>query len=104
MRHAVSVLFIALAIMTLWARADNMKAFPAAEKGMARYVLSLPQETNEANLKVEIVIGKTIQIDAENRYFFAGKIETKIATGWGFPYYVLPELGPLAGTLMAVDP
>jgi ecotin len=31
-------------------------------------------------------------------------VETRIAQGWGFTYYVLPKLGPMAGTLMAVDP
>jgi ecotin len=84
--------------------ADNMKAFPAPEKGMTRYVLALPKEENEANLKVELVIGKTVQLDPNNRYFFGGKLETRTAKGWGFAYYVLPKLGPIAGTMMAVDP
>ena len=80
-----------------------MKAFPAPGKGMTRYVLPLPKEENEDALKIELVIGKTVQLEPNNHYFFAGKVEIKVAQGWGFNYYVLPKLGPMAGTLMAVD-
>ena len=92
------------AVVTIATAVDNMKAFPAAKFGMVRFVLPLSKEENETALKVELVIGKTVQLDANNKYFFGGKVETKIAQGWGFPYYVLPKLGPIAGTLMAVDP
>jgi ecotin len=104
MTNLAFIVVLACVSMVTVAAANNMKAFPAAEKGMVRYVLALPEEENEANLKVELLIGKTVQVDAENKYFFGGKVETRIAQGWGFTYYLLPKLGPLAGTLMAVDP
>ena len=44
------------------------------------------------------------QLDEGNRYFFGGKIEAENIEGWGFTRYVISELGPMAGTLMAVDP
>jgi ecotin len=50
------------------------------------------------------VAGKTVQVDEGNRYFFGGRIEAETVQGWGFPRYVVPELGPMAGTLMAIDP
>jgi ecotin len=84
--------------------ADNMKAFPPAEEGMVRYVLQLPKQADESSFKVELMIGKTVQIDERNRYFFAGKIEEETIQGWGFTLYKVGNLGPMAGTLMAVDP
>src|ERR1700683_4603028 len=37
--------------------ADNMRAFPPAEKGMTHHVIRLPQEKDEAALKVEVIVG-----------------------------------------------
>ena len=84
--------------------ADNMKAFPPPEKGMLRYVIAVPEKPDEDALKVELIVGKKVTTDAANRYFFGGKLETEMIKGWGFERYVLRKLGPMAGTLMAVDP
>jgi len=81
-----------------------MKAFPPAEEGMVRYVLQLPKEEDESALKVELIVGKTVQVDEQNRYFFGGKIEEETIKGWGFTRYKVSRLGPMAGTRMAVDP
>ena len=43
--------------------ADNMKAFPPAEEGMVRYVLQLPKQDDESAFKVELIVGKTVQVD-----------------------------------------
>ena len=83
---------------------SNMKAFPPAEAGMVRYVLQLPAEQDESALKVELIVGKTVLVDAANTYFFAGTIEARNIEGWGFTRYVVSQLGPMAGTLMAVNP
>jgi ecotin len=53
---------------------------------------------------VELIIGKTVQADEENRYFFGGKIVAETIQGWGFTLYKVNDLGPMAGTLMAIDP
>jgi ecotin len=84
--------------------ADNMKAFPPAEKGMVRHVLQLPKKDNESGYKVELIVGKTVQVDAVNSYFFGGKIEEETIEGWGFPRHILKTLGPMGGTLIGVDP
>jgi ecotin len=84
--------------------ADDMKAFPPAEEGMTRHVIRLPKQEDESAFRVELIIGKTVKTDAINRYFFAGTLETENIPGWGFDRYVLRKLGPMAGTLMAVDP
>jgi ecotin len=83
---------------------DNMKAFPPAEAGMVRHVLQLPKQDDEYAFKVELIVGQTVKVDGGNRYFFAGKIEERTVEGWGFTCYVVGKLGPMAGTLMAVDP
>ena len=93
-------LFATLAVQA----ADNMKAYAPADAGMVRHVLQLPKQADEYAFKVELIVGKTVQVDAVNNYFFGGKIEEKIIEGWGFPRYDVGKLGPMAGTLMAVDP
>ena len=84
--------------------ADDLRAFPAAEAGMVRHVLQLPKQGEESDFRVELIVGKTVEVDERNRYFFAGRIEEETITGWGFPRYVVSPLGPMAGTLMAIDP
>ena len=84
--------------------ADNMKAFPPAEEGMVRYVINLPEQEDETGWRVELLVGQTVQLDAANRYFFAGTLETETIEGWGFDRHILRQLGPMAGTLMAMDP
>lgn len=84
--------------------ADNMQAFPPAEKGMVRYVLQLQEQEDESAFKVELLVGKTVPVDEGNRYFFGGKIDEENIPGWGFTRYVVSKLGPMAGTQMAVDP
>jgi ecotin len=82
----------------------NLKAFPPADQGMTRHVLMLAPQEHEDSLRVELQIGKTVHTDAANRYFFAGNLKAVNIDGWGFTRYVLAELGPMAGTLMAVSP
>lgn len=84
--------------------ADNMKAFPPPDAGMARFVINVPPKKDEFAFKVELLVGKTVKTDARNRYFFGGMLKTETIAGWGFERYVLPEIGQMAGTLMAVDP
>ena len=99
----LAALWFLLAVSAVPA-ADDMRAFPAAEVGMVRYVLQLPKQGEESAFKVELIVGKTVDVDERNRYFFAGRIEEETIKGWGFPRYVVSALGPMAGTLMAIDP
>lgn len=103
MLHLMMALLLSCATLSAQA-ADNMKAFPPAEEGMVRHVLQLPQRDDEYAFKVELIVGKTVLVDEANRYFFAGKIEEETIEGWGFPRYNVGTLGPMGGTLMAVDP
>jgi len=100
----IGTLATPLVAATSTSAAANLEAFPAAEADMVRHVIELPQLPDESLVKVELMVGKTVNLDAENQYFFAGKLETESIPGWGFARYILPALGPMAGTRMAVDP
>lgn len=82
----------------------ELKAFPPAGEGMSRFVIMLPHRNAEGLLKVQLLVGKTMKLDSRNRYFFGGKLEKVTILGWGYDRYALNSLGPMAGTLMAVDP
>jgi ecotin len=83
---------------------DNMKAFAPPEKVMVRYVLQVQKQEDESAFKVELIVGRTVEVDEGNRFFFGGKIDEETIKGWGFPRYNVSNLGPMAGTMMAVDP
>ncbi len=105
MKHWSTVLVLLLLTACRAATAvDPLQAFPAAEPGMTRHVLQLPALPDEFSAKVELQVGKTVKTDADNRYHFAGTIETETISGWGYPRYLLKSLGPMAGTLMAPRP
>lgn len=100
---AITVLLLLFAIPPGQA-ADDLRAFPPADEGMVRHVLQLLKQADESAFKVELIVGKTVEIDRDNRYFFGGRIEEGTIKGWGYTRYLVSALGPLAGTLMAVDP
>ncbi|MFZ5569920.1 MAG: ecotin [Thermodesulfobacteriota bacterium] len=102
-------IWAAMVLMILFAApvsqaGDNLKAFPPAEAGMVRCVLQLPRQEDESSFRVELLVGQTVLIDKQNRYFFGGKIAAETISGWGFTCYRVSDLGPMAGTRMAVNP
>ena len=98
-----TLMFLLLASPLTFA-ADNMKAFPPAEKGMVRHVLQLDEKDDESLFRVELIVGKRVLLDEANHYFFGGVIEKETIAGWGFTQYKVNDIGPMGGTLMAVDP
>jgi len=100
---AVTAKFFIFIVCTVYA-GDNMKAFPPPDKGQIRYVIHLAERDDESNYQVELIVGQTVKIDESNQYFFGGQIKKENLVGWGFTRFVVSELGPMAGTRMAVDP
>jgi len=102
-----TVLFAALALAASALAGDETshweKAYPLAEAGMTRHVLHLPSLDDESLLKVELIVGKTVETDGVNHYFYAGKIEEQMVEGWQYPRYNA-SAGPLGSTLMGVEP
>jgi len=103
-RALAATVLLFLCVVSAGHAADNMKAFPPAGEGVVRYVVELPKQADESAFKVELIVGRMVEVDEWNRYFFGGKIERESVKGWGFPLYRVKTLGPMAGTLMAVDP
>ena len=101
--YSMTALWLLAVALCVYA-GDNMIAFPPPEEGMIRYVLQLPKQDDESAFRVELIAGKTGLVDERNKYFFGGKIEEKTIEGWGFPCYNVSKLGPMAGTMMAIDP
>ena len=101
--HTITVLGLFFTVLSVHA-GDNLKAFPPPDKGSVRYVLQLPKLDDESTHKVELIVGKTVLLDEKNQYFFGGKIQQETIKGWGFPRYIVSEIGPMAGTRMAIDP
>jgi len=83
-----------------------LKAFPAADEGMVRYVINLPHKERgeEDDFKVEITVGKEILTDGVNGYHLGGKVDAQPLKGWGFTYYEVLKFGPVATTRKAVPP
>ena len=82
----------------------ELKPYAQADEGMQRYVIELPALEDESLRKVELVVGKTVPTDGVNRHFFGGRITREVVQGWGYSYYELKAIGPMAGTLMAGPP
>lgn len=80
---------------------EPLEAFPPAKDGMIRHVIELPEQENEELFRVELIVGKTVEVDPVNQHFLGGNLQEQDLAGWGYSYFVLEQFGPLAGTLMA---
>lgn len=79
---------------------DKIAPYPQPEKGMSRQVIFLEPQQDETRFKVELLIGKTLEVDC-NRHMLSGTLETRTLSGWGFDYLVMDKMSPPASTMMA---
>lgn len=84
-------------------QADDLKPYPAAEAGESRNVIRLPAAEDESRLRVELIIGKTMEIDC-NQHWFGGKFDREVVAGWGYSFYRLSDVSGPASTMMACPP
>jgi ecotin len=82
---------------------DDLKPFPPAAAGQHRIVIRVPEVANPEDLKVEVMVGRSIRVDC-NRHGFSGNVTREEAQGWGFSYYVLDDLRGPVSTMMACPP
>ncbi|MCB5948311.1 serine protease inhibitor ecotin [Enterobacter sp. TCD1-1] len=79
---------------------EKIAPYPKADKGMKRQVIQLPAQQDEANFKVELLIGKTLEVDC-NQHRLGGQLESKTLEGWGYDYYVFDKVTSPVSTMMA---
>lgn len=82
------------------ASSDDMKPFPEAGDGEARHVIRLPALDDEAAAKIELLVGKGIEVDC-NQHWFGGNLTAEVVEGWGYSYYRVAGIGGPASTLKA---
>lgn len=78
----------------------NLAPFPKSQDGFQRYVIHLPANGTDETYQVELIAGKTAEVDC-NQHRLNGQIAEKDLAGWGYNYYEFTTQGQMASTMMA---
>ena len=76
---------------------QDLESFPIADIGYKKVYIHVPEENEEENFKIELFIGKSVDVDCNN-YFMLGQINEEILDGFGYKYYKIISNGEIAGT------
>lgn len=102
MRSATLLFAVSISAVMTDEGHKELNVYPKASKGMTRFVVELPKESDESTLQVEIIVGKVISMDPVNHARFGGKLLTSVIKGYGYPYYTVEDLGNISSTLIGV--
>ena len=83
--------------------ADDLNPFPTPGDGYRRVVIRLPVVDTPDDHRVELIFGKTMEVDC-NRQVLSAQLTRKVAQDWGYDYFVLDNIRRPASTLMACPP
>lgn len=79
---------------------EDLHPWPEAGAGEVRWVFEVPALEREQDFKVEIMVGKELEVDC-NKRMIGGNLARETIQGWGYPLYRISQIGPAASTLMA---
>lgn len=100
---AAALITLFLPLLAAGGEPSTLAPFPAAEDGMMRLVIELPEmPRDEANYSVELVAGQTVVTDGVNQVRLDTALEPRNLEGWGYTYYEMTGSARMSGTLMAV--
>lgn len=80
--------------------ANDVAPYPEAMAGFARYVIHLPTLADENSARVEVLVGKDMNVDC-NSHVLSGTIKQEELKGWGYSYYIVDKVNSGISTLMA---
>ena len=92
--------FLSMAACAVAMPEQDLEPWPAAAAGETRYVIQLPALEDESGRRVELLVGKDLEIEC-NRHWFGGKLEREVVAGWGYPMYRLADVAGPASSMMA---
>ncbi|KAB7530229.1 proteinase inhibitor [Flagellimonas olearia] len=99
-----SITFLSIITMTMGQTSltkIDLSIFPKPEQGFKQMVIEVPHSDNDANKKIEFVIGKWMEVDSCNKHGLMGTLEEKNLEGWGYGYFVFDTEGHVMSTEMA---
>ncbi|MDF7667844.1 serine protease inhibitor ecotin [Orbaceae bacterium ESL0727] len=79
---------------------EDIAPYPVAKDGYSRFVINVPPRSNENNVRIELVIGKDMQVDC-NVHKLGGLVKPVELQGWGYSYYVVDDVNDGISTMMA---
>lgn len=80
-------------------QANGDEVYPAIE-GMVPYAVKVDEKgDDEANLKIQVLVGKMMDVDC-NHHWLEGNFEEETLEGYGYEYYIFETDGNVASTMM----
>lgn len=99
----VGLITLGLSTVALAAPLEKFAPYPKPDSGFTRQVIHLAPQTGEDSYQVEILAGKTLDVDC-NRQRLGGMLEEKNLEGWGYPFYRLESvIGPMSTQMACPD-
>lgn len=105
MKVKIMVGLLLLATTSRAVAVEALDAFPAAEEGMTRFVVMLPQKERreeEENFRVELIVGRELLADDKDQLQLGNVIEPRTLQGWGYIYYRVTGSSSVLGARKAV--
>lgn len=65
----------------------DVSIFPSPKEGYKQVVIDVPHSAQDANKKLELLVGKWMETDGCNHYGLTGTLEKQELQGWGYDYY-----------------